>query len=260
MRRTPKTNISLVKMAKTRKSGVQSSKGRPRKTPLAAKHLVSTEQEDCLKQDHPIMGQAYVCMSFVSAEDVVVRKDSVFFDTYVRETILARIDSFVDATNASPGSVAEFAKSFKHEMSDTVLDFQAYLATNRARLEEAYAADHPQQITISGFKVRGSYPDVETAKKRAEALQHEEKGVDVFVAQVGAWCPFNPSAESVGDVVYDETELNTLMKLKREAEAAKDSAYSDGLPQRINETRQDASVSQAPLQTVVEESEDDDAT
>ena len=235
-RRTSPQKSSAREMTKARKSA---TKSRQRKERINPKDLVTTKQEDYLKEDAPIIGQSFACVSFVSAEDIIAKKDAFFFERYLNEVVNTRVANFVDAIRQTPDSASKFADTFQDSLSNLPLDFSTFVSTNRSRLEESYAAENPLQITISGFKIRGSYADLDSAKRRAESLQAAEKGVDVYVAQVGAWCPFNPSAENVGDIVYDETELNTLMKMKRDADDARDKAYATSLPQRVMQTRND---------------------
>lgn len=202
--------------------------------------LVPTRKVDYLTEDAPIVGQAYVCVSFISPTDILPRKDAFCFDLFVNEVFRPKLEAFVAAVNESPSSVGQFAESILTDIRDVQSDVSAFIANNQSRLDELFAAENPLQLTTSGFKVRGSFPDVESAKKRAEFLQQEDSTVDVFVAQVGAWCPFNPAAEGIGDVVYDETELNTLMRKKREAEQAKAAVFAQSTEMRVEATRRDA--------------------
>lgn len=196
-------------------------------TKLSKDTLVPTSQEDHLEEDDPITGQRYVCMSFISPHDVQPRKDTFFFHKYLDEVFKPKIASFVEAVKQTPSCVEQFTASLNEDIASVGNDVDAFLNNNLERLEATFSAEYPLQLTTSGFKVRGSYPNLKTARNRAEHLQRCDPNMDVFVAQVGAWCPFHPSAESVGDVVYDETELNTMMKLKKEAEDARSKAYAE---------------------------------
>jgi hypothetical protein len=196
-------------------------------------------------------------MSFVSPTDILPAKDTFCFDKYIKEVFRPKIDTFVSATKESPASITQFSDALSCDLKEVSNDVTAFLSANRSRLDEEFAALNPMELTTAGFKVRGSYPDMDSARKRAEALQRQDKSMDVFVAQVGAWCPFHPSAESIGDVVYDETELNTLMKLKKEADESRESAYVSSTAERVVATRADgASTSRLALETVFEDAED----
>lgn len=66
------------------------------------------------------------------------------------------------------------------------------------------------------MKIRGSSRTMEAAQKRCEAIKEFDTYHHVFVGEVGKWMTFAPDAESIEDQVYAETELNALMKGKRE--------------------------------------------
>jgi hypothetical protein len=217
--------------------------------------LVPVSLQDHLEEDATIPGQAYVCVSFVSPEDVLPRKDAFTFEKYVDRVFLSKIEAYADAVSSDPAKVSEFTATLKESVSDVQHDYKTFLANTQAQLEEEFASENPLELTVSGFKVRGSYPDIAAARKRAEALQRKDRSVDVFVAQVGAWCPFNPQAESVGDVVYDETQLNTIMKMKKEADEHKAHVYDTETSERVQGTRRDVGAMDV-MDAIVEESDD----
>lgn len=216
--------------------------------------LVSVQEEDHLEEDDPILGQKFVCMSFIAPDDALPRKDVFYFEKYCEEVFKLRVESFASACVKTPEKASEFANVLVNDLSDLQSDYSSFLANSQVRLDDDFASRHPLKLTMSGFKVRGSYPDQESARKRAEALQRRDRSVDVFVAQVGAWCPFKPPAESIGEVVYDESQLNTMMKLKKEADESREAAYHDGLSGRVEKTREDVTACQV-LESI-EEDED----
>jgi len=201
--------------------------------------LVPVKTADYLTEDDPVTGQAFACVSFASPTDILPRKDAFFFERYVRDVFVPKTNAFADAAALTPEKVAEFAAGFKQDISDICADFDAFCASNQTSLEDQFAAENPDSLTTEGFKVRGSYPTLEAARKRAESLRDTDPAVDVFVAQVGAWCPFNPRSESVGEVVYQESELNTLMKMKREADARKDEMYRSNTDARVEAAKRE---------------------
>ena len=241
------------------KVGEQSDrKARAARKRTKSENLTPTSETDYLSQDSPIPGQQYVCMSFVSPSDVLPAKDAFVFESYIKEVFLPKISTFAAAVGESPESVEQFSKALVRDLDDTLKDVSAFQSANKTRLDTDFAALNPGEITIAGFKVRGAYPDIDSAKKRAETLQRQDRGTDVFVAQMGAWCPVHPSAESIGDVVYDESELNTLMRMKREADEARDNAYVSSTMERVVATRSDAAQAQE-VQEVQEVQEEEEA-
>ena len=46
---------------------------------------VSVKEEDYLDQDPPLRGQNFVCMSFLSPEEILKKKEVYFFEQFLSE-------------------------------------------------------------------------------------------------------------------------------------------------------------------------------
>ena len=65
---------------------------------------------------------------------------------------------------------------------------------------------------MRGIKVRGTFDTIEEAKTRSEFLKKIDNKFNIYIAQVGCWCPWSPNPECLDNQEYSETQLNTLMK------------------------------------------------
>jgi len=75
---------------------------------------------------------------------------------------------------------------------------------------------------IRGIKIRGVYSSREEADTQAERLTKVDPDFHIFVGEVGKWLPQDPDPESAQDEVYQEKELQALMKeYKQNREKAK---------------------------------------
>jgi len=66
--------------------------------------------------------------------------------------------------------------------------------------------------TARGIKIRGVYPTLEAAQKRAEQIRTFDPNFNVFVGEIGAWLPWEDDIDKAEDAVYAEEKLNSLMK------------------------------------------------
>jgi len=83
--------------------------------------------------------------------------------------------------------------------------------------------DVDEKSSMYTFKVRGSYETVEEAQKRIQFLNSLDPNVNIYLAEVGKWCPFEDDPEKAKDAVYKDEELNRLMKgYKENQEKAKE--------------------------------------
>ncbi|QKF93896.1 hypothetical protein QKU48_gp0438 [Fadolivirus algeromassiliense] len=69
-----------------------------------------------------------------------------------------------------------------------------------------------KNCSVRGLKIRGVYGTRQEADKRAEELQKLDPDFHVFVGELGKWLPWDPDPNDVKDQVYQEKELNDLMK------------------------------------------------
>src|SRR3989304_5647810 len=69
-----------------------------------------------------------------------------------------------------------------------------------------------KNCSVRGLKVRGVYGTHQEADNRAKELQKLDPDFNVFVGEVGKWLAWDPDPNDVQDSVYQEKELNDLMK------------------------------------------------
>ena len=226
---------------------------------MASPHLTPTSEQDYLDQDPPIRGQKYVCMSFISPEEVIEKKDAYFFSQY--------ISSFSKEIQELWGSMLEVHKEnaeltdglrsirnrYEHLFNIDVINYEYdnFLKTDGERLETEYLEKNDFQTTIRGLKVRGSYETLREAQIRAQVLKRLDDKFNVFIAEVGCWCPWSPNPEEIQDQEYAETQLNTLMKSYHENQHAKDQFYAQRKDRMTKEQRETVEASKT-AEAVVE--------
>jgi hypothetical protein len=87
-----------------------------------------------------------------------------------------------------------------------------YKSVNNDELEANYHKDNNFITSMRGIKVRGTFDTIEEAKIRSEFLKKIDNKFNIYIAQVGCWCPWSPNPECLENQEYSETQLNTLMK------------------------------------------------
>jgi hypothetical protein len=179
--------------------------------------MVSTKEVDYLDEDKPIRGQNFVLLSFLSPEDVIVNKEAYIFTKF--------IEKFSDDMKKLLEGIKEKNPEQK-DMVDTIADNHSYIfepkemneqlafykSVNNDTLEANYHKDNNFITSMRGIKVRGTFDTIEEAKVRSEFLKKIDNKFNIYIAQVGCWCPWSPNPESLDNQEYSETQLNTLMK------------------------------------------------
>lgn len=205
---------------------------------------------DLLEEDKPIAGQKFVCVSFVSPENVLKQKEIFFFEEFVKNWELNKsMEKFVQFLNfvsykyklTFEDVTKDFQDFVKEErevinQSNFSDDYKTFIDKNEEDLEKKFGIAHNFQTHTRGLKIRGVYPSIEEAELRCKMLREIDPSHDVYVGPVGMWMPWEPEAYKTGRVEYMEEELNKLMSEKTKNEVNAKEAFE----QRVKEAKKKA--------------------
>ena len=204
-------------------------------TTTSGQKVTKVSEEDFLDQDPEIRGQSYACISFVSPEDVLQRKDVFQFSKFTESIAkdVANLLTTLDEKYAGKdgGVVKDMVSGIRERhayltSTDAMKqEFASYIAENSIAIDRDFAEIDGYRTSIRGFKIRGTYETLAEAKARAHKIRSIDAKFNVFVAQVGCWCPWSPNPEEIADNEYAEDSLNTLMKSYKDNAANKDEFY-----------------------------------
>lgn len=205
---------------------------------------------DVLDEDKPIANQKFVCVSFVSPETILKRKDVFLFQEFVKQYQLSKsmekyhqFLNFVSYKFNIPSDTLlddfkEFAKEEIDSLKENDLysDYKNFLDVHEDKLTDEFNRANNFQTSVRGMKVRGVYPTQEEAELRCKMLREIDPHHDVYVGPVGLWMPWEPDAYKTGRVEFMEDELNQLMHEKnKNQEFAKES-----FDKRVKDTKRQA--------------------
>ena len=205
---------------------------------------------DLLEEDKPIAGQKFVCVSFVSPENILKKKEMYFFEEFLKKWELNKsMEKFVQFLNFVSykykltfddimKDFQEFVKDEKDTINQSTFadDYKTFIDKNEEDLEKSFGITYNFQTHTRGLKVRGIYPSMEEAELRCKMLREIDPSHDVYVGPVGMWMPWEPEAYKTGRVEYMEEELNKLMSEKNKNE----SNAKDAFEQRVKESKRKA--------------------
>ena len=189
-------------------------------------------KEDFLEVDDPIGGQQFVCLSFVSPEDVIQNKEAFktakFLQSYAKDKGMKFNEVYEDYLN------------FQYKFQDEI--------------QRDYDSENKGQTNIRGVKVRGVYSSKEEAEARAKKLHRLDSSFHVFIGQVGYWLPWDPEADYIEGQEYGDKDLNKLMKAYKENRENRDMMYEEETRARIEKAKEDGKRSLTVEEVVEEES------
>jgi len=183
---------------------------------------------DLLEEDKSIAGQKFCCVSFVSPENILKKKELFYFQEFLKHWDFTKsTQKFTQFLNYMSHKYnldfdkvmvdfQEYTKSEKDTLVKTTIDddYKNFLDAKEDDLEQDFNAEFNFQTSTRGIKIRGAYPTQQEAELRCRMLREVDPNHDVYVGPVGMWMPWNPNAYKTGRVEYLEDELNQLMSEK----------------------------------------------
>jgi hypothetical protein len=160
--------------------------------------------EDYLEADREIRGQNYVCLSFISPENVLKNKQMFLVNKFLQ-------------------SISSEYNLDEKKVEDKYKDF---LFSNETELNSQFSELNNFKTSVRGLKVRGTYDTLQEAEMRAKRLQKSDPNFNVFVGQVGYWLPWDPVPAEIGKESYLNDDLNSLMSKYKENMEERDEIFN----------------------------------
>ncbi len=180
--------------------------------------------EDFLTVDSTIPGQNYVCLSFISPEKVIKRREDFFYTKFIQHVLNNR-ERMLNKDSYTVEEVTEMIEDFRFGQSEAV--------------DREFDEQNNFQTSTRGVKVRGVYDTLREAQVRSEQIRKRDPNHNVFVGQVGYWLPWDPDFQKIKDVNYQETQLNDLMRKYNENLQARDEVYNEETKRRIQTAKEE---------------------
>jgi len=205
---------------------------------------------DLLEEDKPLSGQKFVCVSFVSPENILKQKNHFMFQEFLKHYDFTKsVQKFTQFLNfvcykynqdfdTVMKDFQDYMKTEKETFTENYVsdEYKNFLDANEERMEDEFNTSHQFQTSTRGLKVRGTYSTQEEAELRCKLLREVDPNHNVYVGPVGMWMPWEPEAYKTGRVEYLEDELNQLMNEKNKNEANAKQEFE----KRVLEAKRDA--------------------
>ena len=211
---------------------------------------VNPKYVDLLEEDKPLSGQKFVCVSFVSPENILQQKNHYFFQEFLKHYDFTKsVQKFTQFINFLSYKYSinfddvmkdfqEYTKTEKETFTTNYVrdEYKNFLDANEDRIEDEFNTEQQFQTSTRGLKIRGVYSTQQEAELRCKLLREVDPNHNVYVGPVGMWMPWEPEAYKTGRVEYLEEELNQLMNEKNKNEVAAKTQFE----KRVLETKKSA--------------------
>jgi len=198
---------------------------------------------DLLDEDPAIAGQKFVCLSFISPESVLKKREHYLYEKFVQQWDMSKsMEKFNEFLNFMSfkytldvqkvmADYQEFVKEeetkLKADAEVVENDYKTFLDKNEERLNQEFNKKHQFQTSVRGVKIRGVFSTQEESESHCKKLRERDPAHDIYVGQVGVWMPFEPDAYRTGRVEFLEPELNRLHQEKTANEARAKEAFDE---------------------------------
>lgn len=227
--------------------------------------MADTETTDYLEVDNPIAGQNYVCLSFISPENTLAKKELFMFNKYMSQRcseVEEKLDKIVEKSSDELRNqikeeiVTELREQMRYSYDKFSSTFEDFKYKYSEQLESQFSKFADFKTSVRGVKVRGVYDTISEANNKAKELQRLDSVFHVFVGQIGYWLPWDPCADKVTEEEYLEDELNTMMKKYKENAVSRDMLYEEQKREKMKAAMEEklaAERKQKELQETIEE-------
>lgn len=217
----------------------------PRHQKGSSKDIRQPQEDDYLEVDHPVPGQNFVCLSFVSPEKILKQKELFlayhyhnFQMKYIQSLLKEKMESLLTDAGESDNVPLEKIVALRKELMAAFdkdcgdikqydSNFEDFKYREEEKLQAIFDKEHNFQTNVRGLKIRGVYDSKGEADARAAQLQRQDNRFDVFVGQVGYWLPWDPTSTKIANQEYLNSDLNRLVKEYKSNEVKKDMFYNE---------------------------------
>ena len=144
---------------------------------------------DVLDEDAAIAGQKFTCMSFLSPEKILTKRELFLFDRFIEQwdftKSMAKFGDFINFISYKYNlnvenlfqDYNEFCKEEQKMLQEGGVsnDFQNFLDNHEEKLTEQFQREHAFQTSVRGVKVRGSFPTQEEAEQGNDNKKKERR-------------------------------------------------------------------------------------
>lgn len=204
--------------------------------------IVPVAEVDYLDEDTPIRGQNFACLSFISPEDVLANKEVFVFSKFIK-SFSKDLDELLTGIKAKypdeAGNVDVIRENheFLFNGDEMQEQYKFFKEVHGSAMDKEFHEANQFKTSVRGIKVRGVFDSLKEAQIRAEFLKRKGDKFDIYVSQVGCWCPWSPNPHDMDDQTYAETQLNTIMSKYKQNMEHRDEVYEKRKDNKIKDAK-----------------------
>jgi hypothetical protein len=169
---------------------------------------------DLCDEDPPIAGQKFACLSFISPENIIKKRELFFFEEFLKQWDLKKsMDKFYEFiqflsykhnldVETIMGDYNDFIaeETVKMRSQGVEDDYKNFIDKNEESVTLKFNKENNFQTSVRGLKIRGVFPTQEEAEMKCKKLRDTDTNHDILVGPVGTWLPWDPDAYKTGRI------------------------------------------------------------
>ena len=182
----------------------------------------STNQKiDYLREDPELPGQSIALVSMIEPTNsrMLMNRESLFATRFLKGFLEEYTQALTYKIENGEDKLTDIIKQKLDISYENVKNqYYEFQKLSLADLESEFnKTQNPNaEPTVTGFKVRGVFPNQLVAAQKAKELQVYEQFSNIFALPVGKWVPYCPMNSNDITPEYQEEALNDLVKQKIE--------------------------------------------
>lgn len=202
---------------------------------MSSSTTISVKERDFLDVDPEIRNQKYACISFVSPEEIIASKDVYIIHKFLGNLSNDTNDLFTNLSDkfSDNAEIKDMIKNLRDRYdylfsNDSLQhEYQLFRDLNEADIDKEFSEKNDFRTCVRGIKLRGTYETLLDAQNRAKNIRLFDDKFDIYICEVGCWCPWSPVSKDIENQEYAESHLNTLMKKYKDNMQKRDMFYQD---------------------------------
>ena len=193
---------------------------------------MEAENVDHLKEDPLIVGQEVALISFVEPKNsrLLQNRESFIATNFITHFLeLYKKTQKYQEENPEMELTDELKETLDISYKNVQYQYYDYQKFNLSILENEFNNKYNKnkEPTVTGFKIRGVYPNQLVTKTKADELHYLEPAINIFCIPVGKWIPYCPLNDQEIESEYQMEALNDLVKGKDDEITKRDLEYED---------------------------------
>lgn len=199
---------------------------------------------DYLKEDPIINSQKFALVSMLEPKnkDLLMNRQAFFSSHFLIKFMEQHQLAVEYKKKHGKKKLTQYMKEYLDLSYENIRDrYYDFIQLHHDELDTKFNTKYNEndEIVLTGFKIRGTYPNKLVLDQEIKKFHLIEPHVDIYSCPVGRWIPYCPKSNEKITEEYAENKLNNLMKNRVVDAAVKEDTFQDRHLKAIQEEKEE---------------------